>query len=214
RSVVESLRLTVSDLFIAGSETTASSLNWAVLFLTKFPEIQKKVQTEILQVVGESRTPTVADRSNMPFTEAFVNETLRKSSHTTYGVMHRALQDTELNGYLIPKGSWVNCFQYYIHHDPRIWGDPENFRPERFLTTDSDGIQTVKKFDEFLPFSIGKRLCIGEQLAKDELFVFLTCLYQVFDTHFDPNDTHPSIHTRTSMFRNPEYFKVVLTERR
>jgi cytochrome P450 family 2 subfamily J len=211
---VLSLKLTVSDLFIAGSETTASTLNWAVLFLTTFPEIRKKVQEEIQQVVGHSRSPTIADRASMPYTEAFVNETLRKSSHTTFGVMHRALQDTELNGYSIPKDSWVGCFQYYIHHDPRIWGDPDNFRPERFLTTDAEGNQTIKKFEEFLPFSIGKRLCIGEQLAKEEIFVFVTSLFQHFDTQFDQNDTAPTLDPRTSMFQNPEHFKVILTERR
>ncbi|CAG7828731.1 unnamed protein product, partial [Allacma fusca] len=95
---------------------------------------------------------TLADRHNLPYAEATLQEIFRKSSLVVTGVMHTATQDGTFAGYDIPKGTWILPNIYAIHHDAKLWGDPGNFRPERFLSTDE---KTVIKNDNVLPFSLG-----------------------------------------------------------
>src|SRR5437868_4098343 len=112
----------------------------------------------------------------MPYTEAVIAETLRYSSLTPMGVFHTTMEDVEFHGYSIPKGTIVMPNQFYVHHDPKVWGDPMNFRPERFLTSEG----TFKKHEALIPFSIGRRQCLGEALARDSLFLFATNLFQKY----------------------------------
>ena len=84
------------------------------------------------------------------------------SSITPIGVLHRAMEDVKFHGYDIPKGTFILPNVRYIHYDPRNWDKPEEFRPERFLCADG---KTFKKHDAFMPFSVGKRQCLGETLA-------------------------------------------------
>jgi len=114
---------------------------------------------------------------SMPYTEAFILEVFRVASIFPYAVPHCVTEDSELRGYLIPKGVSVYASIYSTHHDPEVWGDPENFRPDRFLSSDGS---KVEKHESLLPFSIGKRQCPGELLARDQLFLFLTTLLQNF----------------------------------
>ncbi|CAG7830552.1 unnamed protein product, partial [Allacma fusca] len=120
---------------------------------------------------------TLADRPNLPYAEATLQEIFRKSSLVTTGLMHTAIKDATFAGYDIPKGTWVLPNIYAIHHDENIWGDPNNFRPERFLSPDE---KKVIKSENLLPFSLGRRICLGENLARDEIFLFLTNIFQRF----------------------------------
>ncbi|OXA48871.1 methyl farnesoate epoxidase [Folsomia candida] len=183
----ETLMATLLDLFVAGAETTSTTLTYFFLYMALFPEKQEKLQKEIDAVVG-TRHPTLEDRTRMPYTEATIMETLRFSSMVPLGLIHRAMEDTELAGFLIPKNTFLTANLYNVHHSPEIWGDPANFRPERFLSPDAT--QVVKN-DALMPFSWGKRLCLGEQLAKDELFLFVTTLLQEFGVHEDPSSPEP-----------------------
>lgn len=90
----------------------------------------------------------------MPYTEATILELLRKPAVVNNGVPHRMMQDAEFGGYLFPKGTVVISNIFWVHNDPKIWGDPENFRPERFLSKDET---KVVKHDALVPFSLGKR---------------------------------------------------------
>lgn len=137
------------DLFIAGSDTTATTVAWAVLYLCKFPETQKKLQQEIDEVTGNSRTVSVNDRPSMPYTLALIDEVLRYSSLVPDGVQHRVLADKEFHGYFIPKDAWVQPNLYHIHHDKKIWGDPDNFRPERFLSEDGKKYEKNENLQAF-----------------------------------------------------------------
>ena len=113
----------------------------------------------------------------MVYTEAVICEVLRKSSVVPLGILHRALEDETIDGYLIPKETTIIANIYGAHHDPQVWGDPEIFRPERWI--DSDG--KLKKFDQLVAFSAGKRSCIGEPIARMQLFLFITNIFQKFD---------------------------------
>ncbi|CAG7726477.1 unnamed protein product, partial [Allacma fusca] len=110
------------DLFDAGSTTTSTTLAWAVLFLILHLEVQKKFQEEIDEFIGQSRHPSLADKAKMIYTEALTCEVLRKSSLAPFGLFHAATANTSFEGYDMTKGTLIVPNQYYVHHDPKIWG--------------------------------------------------------------------------------------------
>ncbi|XP_053713834.1 cytochrome P450 2J4-like [Synchiropus splendidus] len=164
------------DLFIAGTETTSTTLQWALIYLVRHPEIQKKVQAEIDQVIGQNRLPAMSDRANMPFTDAVVHEIQRIGNIVPLNGLRVASKDVTLGGYFIPKGTTLLPMLTSVLYDKNEWETPDSFNPGHFL--DSHG-RFVKR-DAFLPFSAGKRVCLGEGLAKMELFLFLVGLLQKF----------------------------------
>ncbi|OXA43620.1 methyl farnesoate epoxidase [Folsomia candida] len=206
----DNLVATLGDLFFAGTDTTASTLAWMMLYLSKFPEVQRKFHKEIETTTGNSRMCAISDRPNMPYTEAVIAETLRFSSITPQGLGHKAMKDQEFHGYLIPKDTIITANIFHIHFDPTIWGDPENFRPERFLSPDG---KTFKKHEALLPFSIGRRQCLGETLARDSLFLFATNVVQRFKIEFDTKGPDHGFEPVISFILTPMPFNLILKDR-
>lgn len=169
-------RLVTVDLFSAGTETTSTTLRWALLYILLYPDVQSKVQEEIDKVIGRDRSPQMEDQVNMPYTNAVIHETQRYGDIVPVAVPHMTYRDTELQGFFIPKGTTVITNLSSVLKDETVWEKPHQFYPEHFL--DADG-QFVKP-EAFLPFSAGRRVCLGEQLARMELFLFFTCLLQHF----------------------------------
>ncbi|XP_038056997.1 cytochrome P450 2J6-like isoform X2 [Patiria miniata] len=174
---VHNMCATASDLFVAGTETTSTSLRWGLLYMMARPDILEKVQQELDAVVGRGRLPRMSDKPNLPYTEATLMELQRVANILPLGIPHQASEDTTILGFDIPKGSVIMPNMWALSTDSKLWQDPETFRPERFL--DETGRNVVKQ-EEHIPFSIGRRMCIGEQLAKMELFIFLTHLFHQF----------------------------------
>ncbi|KAM3876145.1 cytochrome P450 2K1-like [Diretmus argenteus] len=170
------LALCCLDLFLAGTETTSTTLQWALLFLIKYPDIQEKVQAEIDRVIGQTRRPTMADRPNMPYTEAVIHEIQRMGNIVPLNGLRMAAKDTTLGGYVIPKGTSLMPNLTSVLFDKNEWETPDTFNPGHFL--DADG-KFVRR-EAFLPFSAGKRVCPGEGLAKMELFLFFVTLVRKF----------------------------------
>ncbi|KFO89947.1 Cytochrome P450 2D17, partial [Buceros rhinoceros silvestris] len=170
------LRMVTADLFAAGSETTSTTLRWAVLYMLLHPEIQSKVQAEIDKVIGRERSPTMKDQASLPYTNAVIHEVQRYGDITPVGIPHMTYRDTELQGFFIPKGTTIITNLSSVLKDEAVWEKPNEFYPEHFL--DANG-QFVKPA-AFLPFSAGRRACVGEQLARMELFIFFTTLLQKF----------------------------------
>ncbi|ODN00908.1 Cytochrome P450 2J5 [Orchesella cincta] len=200
----------VADLFQAGTDSMSSTLNWALLYLLKLPEVQRKLQAEIKAVTGNSRPVSFSDRPKMPYSLAVINEVLRKAA-PPFGVPHRVLVDTEYKGVFFPKDTGIMINLYYIHSDPKLWGDPENFRPERFLTSDEKGLEKTENLN---PFLIGRRQCPGETLAKDTIFLFLTNLVQKFNILADPNSPEPDLEPAVSFIVQSKPYQVVFQERK
>lgn len=198
------------DLFIAGAETTSTGMAWFGLYLAAYPEIQEKLHQEILGVVGKSRLPSLDDRARMPYYEAVMQEVLRMSSFVYLSIFHSTLADAELGGYTIPKDTMIIPNLYSCNHDVEYWGDPEVFRPERFLSADG---QTVIRQEVTIPFSTGKRTCPGENLARAELFTFSTTICQRFQFGFDPNNLPASLEPDVNMVLNPKSHKLIFTQR-
>lgn len=118
----------------------------------------------------------------LPYLDAVIHETLRKSSLPAYGVPHQLLDDMDYSGYKLPKGTILISNIYHANHDPNVWGDPELFRPERFWDGNSFAEKSKLK-DYVATFQEGRRKCPGEHMAKDFMFLLTSKLVQMFSFH-------------------------------
>ncbi|KAB7500210.1 Cytochrome P450 2L1 [Armadillidium nasatum] len=149
---IEDLTFCLSDLFEGSTETTSLSIHWAILYLSKYPNVQKKLQAEIDEFLPKGVQFLMKDKTKLPYTEAFIAEILRLSS--VVSIPPRAAEeDTKIGPYFIPKGSWVLGESFVVHRDPKYWDSPDELRPERFL--DSNG-KFVAPSKGFVPFGYGK----------------------------------------------------------
>ncbi|XP_045203041.2 cytochrome P450 2J2-like [Mercenaria mercenaria] len=183
---LDNLYYVIMDLFIAGSETTSNTLNWTILYMQEYPEIQQKCQNEIQEKYGE-RPVKWADRGTLPYVEATLLEIQRVANIAEFSVPHTNENEATLRSYRIPKDSIVQANLLSSHMDPRYWDEPQQFKPERFL---QDG--KIKKNKAFMPFSVGPRMCLGENLAKMEIFLTFTNFLQRFTFKAENEDTRHS----------------------
>ncbi|NXT46796.1 CP1A5 protein, partial [Pluvianellus socialis] len=167
----------VNDLFGAGFDTVTTALSWSLMYLMRYPHIQKKIQEELDQTIGRERRPRLSDRGMLPYTEAFILETFRHSSFLPFTIPHSTTRDTVLNGYHIPKDRCVFVNQWQVNHDEKLWKDPLAFKPERFLNAEGTEVNKVVG-EKVLVFGLGKRRCIGEPIARWQVFLFLSTLLQ------------------------------------
>ncbi|XP_032995428.1 cytochrome P450 2B4-like [Lacerta agilis] len=172
----EDLVMTTLILFVAGIETSTTSILYGLLLLARFPHIQAKVHQEIDEVVGVNRAPGMEDRVKMNYTNAVIHEIQRYQRGSGEAFPRLTTQDVDFKGYTIPQGTLVVPLLMSVHFDPAYWETPEKFDPGHFL--DAEG--GFRKNDAFMPFSAGKRACPGEGLASMELFLFIATLLQNF----------------------------------
>ncbi|XP_055043975.2 cytochrome P450 2J4 [Misgurnus anguillicaudatus] len=191
----------VLDLFGAGTESTAKSLRWALLYMAKYPEVQEKVQSEIDRVIGQTRQPLMEDRAHLPYTYAVIHEVQRFANVLAFIPPRVACRDTTVAGYLIPKGVMVLPMLKPILEDKNEYDTPHEFNPAHFL--DKHG--KFLKRENFIPFSIGKRMCSGEQMARMELFLIFTSLMQNF-TFLPPEGKTLSLKRTVAIASAPEPF--------
>ncbi|CAL8123353.1 unnamed protein product [Orchesella dallaii] len=181
----------VLELFIASSETTPGVMLWLVLYVCHNQSVQRKLHDEIETVIGTCREPSLLDKPRMPFTDAVIQETFRISPLAAMGIVHELSESIEFQGHTLPKGLLLLPNIYHVHHDEKTWGDPENFRPERFLNPEETEVNKSLT-ENLVPFQAGKRQCVGETLARDVIFLFIVKLFQTYDVLPDPDNPEPN----------------------
>jgi len=198
---MDQLLTSIVNLFIGGTETTSTTLRWALIYMIENPEVQEKVFEEIKLVVGTARDVTLEDKAKLPFTEATILEIQRCGNIATLGgsTMHKTAGDAYLRGYFIPKGTYVAPNFYAVHVDERAWPNARVFDPKRFLNADSH----IRRPEAFIPFSIGKKACPGESLAVMELFLFFSNIIQKFQVKAPPGKKISSANYTTGLTRAP-----------
>ncbi|OWA53859.1 Cytochrome P450 2U1 [Hypsibius exemplaris] len=197
------------DLFIAGSETTSTTTLWAFVYMIENPEVMWKVQAEIDQNIGRDRVLTNADRGLLPYTEATLLEIQRCASLVPLSVPHTTRSEMNIDGYIIPKDTVLLANLYSVHRDPRYWEKPEKFDPTRFL----DEKEKLIRHEGFAPFSVGKRACLGESLAKMELFLFIANLLRSFNLRLPAGKTLSHEDYHASVVNCPNPFQLIFEPR-
>nr|DAA05332.1 TPA_exp: cytochrome P450 CYP2C44 [Mus musculus] len=207
---LENLAICGSNLFTAGTETTSTTLRFGLLLLVKHPEVQAKVHEELDRVIGRHQPPSMKDKMKLPYTDAVLHEIQRYITLLPSSLPHAVVQDTKFRHYVIPKGTAVFPFLSSILLDQKEFPNPEKFDPGHFL--DKNGC--FKKTDYFVPFSLGKRSCVGEGLARMELFLFFTTILQKFSLKalVEPKDLDIKPVT-TGLFNLPPPYKLRLVPR-
>ncbi|KAM8920905.1 cytochrome P450 2C20-like [Pelodytes ibericus] len=173
---IDNLVVTVFELFVAGTETTTNTLQFFLLVMIKYPQVQDRIQQEIDTVIGTHRLPELSDRIQMPYTNAVIHEIIRFLDLVPFALPHKVIEDTPFQGFNILKGTTIFPMIGSSLHDPAYWETPDEFNPGHFM--DKKGQFCMN--DAFIPFSAGRRICPGEGLARKEIFLFFTSLLQKF----------------------------------
>jgi cytochrome P450 len=206
----EQFLITVMDFFTAGAETTANWLLFAMLLMMTHPDKQEKMHKEIQEVIG-ARLPDIEDKDRMVYTQAVMNEIHRWSKIAISMGPRQAVKDIEYDGRIITKGTTVLGNIYPVFHDKAYWGDPQVFRPERFIGPDGQ----LTKTERMVQFGLGKRICFGEVLARESGFIYLTTLVQRYklDLPDEYISKKPNLRLLEGITTCPEDFRVKLVKR-
>uniref|UniRef100_A0A8C7B2S9 Steroid 21-hydroxylase n=1 Tax=Neovison vison TaxID=452646 RepID=A0A8C7B2S9_NEOVI len=184
------VHMSVVDLFIGGTETTATTLSWAVAFLLHHPEVQQRLQEELDRELGPEASGSQVpyrDTARLPLLTATIAEVLRLRPAVPLALPHRTTRPSSILGYDIPEGMVVIPNLQGAHLDETVWERPQEFWPDRFLAPGAS--------PRVLAFGCGARVCLGEPLARLELFVVLARLLRAF-TLLPPGGTLPSLQPR------------------
>uniref|UniRef100_A0A7N0SYN8 Cytochrome P450 n=1 Tax=Kalanchoe fedtschenkoi TaxID=63787 RepID=A0A7N0SYN8_KALFE len=207
------INIFILEIFMAGSETTSSTTEWAMTELLHNPTKLAKLKSEMRQVVGD-RVLEESDIEALPYLQAVVNETLRLHPPIPFLVPRRAMRDTKFLNYDIPENTQVFVNTWAIGRDPEIWTDPDTFDPERFI---GSRVEYRGKNFEFIPFGAGRRMCAGVPLAHRILNLVLGSLVHSFDWELESLVRPEAMDARGTLgitMRKLEPLRAVPTKRR
>ncbi|KAL4387951.1 hypothetical protein GQ457_09G001450 [Hibiscus cannabinus] len=195
-----------SEVISAGTDTSATTVEWAMLHLVMNQEIQEKLYQEIVGVVGKIGDIREEDVEKMPYLDAVIKETFRRHPPGHFLLSHAAIKDTELGGYTIPAGAYVEIYTAWVTQNPDIWSNPSEFQPERFLHGDGVGVDvTGTRAVKMLPFGAGRRICPAWNLGVLHINLLIAKMVQAFkwlpvpDAPPDPAETYAF----TVVMKNP-----------
>ncbi|KAH6911588.1 cytochrome P450 98A3 [Coprinopsis sp. MPI-PUGE-AT-0042] len=166
--------------YIAGVDSQTSAGTALILALAMYPRVQEKCQEELDRVVGLLQLPKPSDMASLPYFQALVKELNRWHTVAPLGLPHIVKDDNVYNGYFIPKGTAVFGNAWALMHDPKIFENPMEFRPERFLNLRSSSAPTLA-FDDDAAFGFGRRICPGRQLSNATVTFMAASLMSVYN---------------------------------
>jgi len=202
------LESSIYGILLAGTDTVSAFLEWFLMYMTAFPDVQEKCNQEVEAVIG-NRMATLQDRAKTHYLEAVLQEISRHCPHLALTVQHYLTADTTVGGYSIPKGTQVYYFSSSVLHNPEFFKEPSLFRPERFI--DAKG--------EFMPdekviyFGTGKRRCVGEILGRAEMYIFAASFLQAFKFTSSDGKRPDHLSYRPGLNMHIKQFKVKITPR-
>ncbi|KAJ3510929.1 hypothetical protein NLJ89_g4394 [Agrocybe chaxingu] len=170
---------TAAVAYVGGADTTVSAVQSFFLAMAMYPEVQKKAQAEIDQVIGSSRLPEFSDRPSLPYINALVKESMRWQLVTPLAVGHMCSKDDEYNGYFIPKGTIVIGNAWAILHDPTVFSNPLEYQPERYLKHGQ--LDPDARNPDVAAFGFGRRICAGRYMSDNSLYAFVSSVLAVYD---------------------------------
>ncbi|KAF8874735.1 cytochrome P450 [Infundibulicybe gibba] len=192
-------RGTAAIAYAGGADTTVSTVHGFFMAMALYPDVQRKAQAELDSVLGKNRLPEFSDRDSLPYVNAVAKETMRWQNVAPLAFPHLSTSDDEYDGYFIPKGTLIFGNTWSILHDPKIYDQPLEFKPERFL---KDGkIDLSIPSAEIAAFGYGRRICPGQYLSDNSLFCTISAVLSVFsvspalDEHGNPSPIQPEMTT-------------------
>ncbi|KAL8261313.1 hypothetical protein R6Q59_025362, partial [Mikania micrantha] len=176
------IKILILEMFIAGTNTTSTTVEWAMTEVIRNPHIMAKSKEELEQVIGKGNIIKEDDIINLPYLSCIVKETFRVHPPAPFLLPRNVEHQVELNGYVVPKGIKMIINAWAIGQDPTIWDDPKEFKPERFMGREID--VRGQNF-ELIPFGAGRRICPGLPLALRTIPIILGSLLNNFDWKLD-----------------------------
>mmetsp|Transcript_7900 Transcript_7900/g.11931 ORF Transcript_7900/g.11931 Transcript_7900/m.11931 type:complete len:528 (-) Transcript_7900:125-1708(-) len=204
----EELLHNLNLFFIAGHETSSSTVAFATHMLAENPDLQDQMYQEIQSVIGD-REPNNDDFPSLKFTGRFLKEVTRLYP-AAVGMMRKTKKDVQLGDYHVDEGTLILLSSYNIHRHPKYWERPDEFWPDRFLPENSKGRHPFA----LTPFSAGPRACIGKQFALVEMKILLIHLVQTFKVLKNPEDKIPFTDDIGLVLRPPKGSTVILERRK
>ncbi|KAJ5750727.1 cytochrome P450 oxidoreductase OrdA-like protein [Penicillium manginii] len=172
------IKWTAASVYAGGADTTVGTVSSFFLAMALFPDVQRKAQQELDAVLGENRLPQCKDRENLPYIDALVKEVFRWHPVAPMGIPHVSTEDDICEGYFIPKGSSILTNLWAFAHDEDVYPDPMNFKPERFLASES---HVPERDPRFIVFGFGRRICPGRNVADTNVFLIIAQVLSVFN---------------------------------
>jgi len=208
----ESISGALGSMYVAGTDTTVSTIMSFFVAVLLHPDIQTKAQEELDAVTGKERLPTFEDRPQLPFVDAVCKELQRWRPSVPLGVPHATTEDDVYKGFFIPKGALVLGNAWAMLHDPEVYPEPDAFKPERFLNSDGS-----LRDDPVLAaaFGFGRRVCPGRHFADAMIFIAVASLLSVFNIkNSNDADGQPNVYSYTGFgITRPNPFSCIITPR-
>jgi len=202
------LESSLYGILLAGTDTVSAFLEWFVMYMTAFPDVQEKCNAEVEAVIG-SRCPTLEDRTKTHYLEATLQEISRHCPHLALTLQHYTTADTKVGDFFIPKGTQVYYFVSSVLHDPAFFKDPKQFKPERFINDKGEFVPDEK----VIYFGTGKRRCAGEILGRAEMYIFVASLLQELKFSSADGKRPDFLSYRPGLNMHIKEFKVKITPR-
>ena len=163
-------------MFVAGTDTTVTTMEWAMSLLLNHPEVLQKVKVEIDNQVGSGRLLDDSDFAKLPYLRCVINETLRLYPPQPLLLPHFSSKDCTVGGFHVPRGTILLVNAWFMHRNPQLWEEPTRFKPERFEAIDEE-----REGFKYIPFGMMRRACPGSSMGLRVLSLALGALIQCFD---------------------------------